>query len=158
MKWVDPENIHVTLKFLGTTPVSAVQDIVQRMTKVAAETSCFALNIGAVGCFPNWQRPQVIWVGLEGEIEKLASLQRNLEAAVEDLGFRRENRAFVPHLTLGRVRDGTSFQDKQAFGKWASAAEFKDGGELEVDGLSLMESKLTPLGPIYTRLAFAELA
>jgi 2'-5' RNA ligase len=156
VKWVQPDNIHVTLKFLGSTPVEDLERIIDALAKVSEQVQPFAVRLGGIGCFPNLQRPEVLWVGLDGELDKLSALQRQVEEVMEDLGFERESRRFVPHLTVARVKRQASLRDKQAFGQWLSAADFSSNLQTEVDGLSLMESQLTPSGPIYHQLALAE--
>ena len=156
VKWVRADNIHITLKFLGSTPVEAIKDIVQSLTKVANSSEPFHLELGGLGCFPNWNRPQVIWVGLGGEVERLANLQKEVDLAMHTLGFAQESRAFVPHLTLARIKGGSQ-EDIKFFGERVSATEFAKGVPIDVDELSLMESKLTPSGPLYNQLALAQL-
>jgi 2'-5' RNA ligase len=157
VKWVHPENIHITLKFLGATPVGKVQGIIDALTEVSRKAEPFTLRLGELGCFPNMQRPQVLWVGLEGELDKLVALQGDIEDAMQPLGFDRESRSFAPHLTLARTRQSASLRDKQELGKWISVTEFAGDLDIEVDGLSLMESQLTPSGPVYNRLMLTEL-
>lgn len=156
VKWVDPENIHITLKFLGATPVEDIKGITEALATVAQRTEPLFLHLGGLGCFPNWQRPQIIWVGLGGEIEKLADLQRDVETVMYPLGFDRESRVFVPHLTIARIKGG-SRQDIQAFGENVSTTEFAEDLDIEVDELNLIESTLTRSGPIYSCLAAATL-
>jgi len=157
VKWVHPENIHITLKFLGATPVGEIQGIIDTLTGVSRQAGPFMLRLGGLGCFPDIQRPQVLWVGLEGEVEKLVILQRDIEDAMHTRGFHRESRHFVPHLTLARTRQSASLQDRQELGTWVSLADFTSNLEIGVDGVSLMESQLTPSGAVYNRLALVEL-
>ena len=157
VKWVDPENIHLTLKFLGSVALDTIPQIVEAMTRIAQPASPFSLQVGGTGAFPNWQRPQVIWVGIGGEIGRLAALQKELEAALSPLGFPPESRAFSPHLTLGRLRDRVSPEDRRRFGQWAESVKFEISPSFEVDALRLMKSQLTPGGPIYSRLSSVHL-
>ena len=157
VKWVDPGGIHLTLKFLGGIPSSAVLEIIEAMTRTAQPTSPFSLQLGGLGVFPNWQRPQGVWVGMGGDIDRLASLHRDLEAALSSLGFAPESRRFRAHLTLGRLRDRASPKDRQDFAAWARSVGFESKLYFEVDSLSLMKSQLTPSGAIYTQLASVEL-
>jgi len=153
VKWVDPGGIHLTLKFLGGIPATIVPEIVEAMTRTAEQVSPFALQLGGLGVFPNWQQPQVVWVGMGGEIDKLAGLHRDLETALSSLGFAPESRSFRAHLTLGRLREGASPKDRQDFAAWARSIKFESDLSFEVDSLSLMKSQLTPSGAIYTQLA-----
>ncbi len=157
VKWVDPEGIHLTLKFLGNIAPTTVPDIVEAIARIAQPASPFHLQIGGLGVFPGWQRPQVVWVGVGGEVQKLATLQRGMEAALAPLGFPPESRSFSPHLTLGRLRERASPGDRRSFAQWAQSVRFEASLSFEVYALSLMKSQLTPSGAIYSRLASVEL-
>jgi len=157
VKWVDSESIHLTLKFLGNIALATVPQIIDAITKIAQPISPFRLQMGGLGVFPNWQRPQVVWVGIGGEVGKLAILQRDTEAALSPLGFPPESRSFKAHLTLGRLRERTSPKDKQKFGEWVTSIKFETALSFEVNALSLMKSQLTPSGAIYSQLASIEL-
>jgi len=157
VKWVDPDSIHLTLKFLGNVDSTAVPDIVEAMNRVPKPMSSLLFQIEGLGVFPNWNRPQVVWVGIGGDIAKLGSLQRDLENTLAPLGFPRESRSFRPHLTLGRLRDRASLTDRQEFGTWAQSVRCETRPSFEVGSLSLMKSQITPSGPVYSRLASVEL-
>ena len=157
VKWVDPESIHLTLKFLGNVAPDTIPQIVEAMNRIAQPASPFSLQVGGAGAFPNWQRPQVIWVGIGGEIGRLAALQKELEAALSSLGFQPESRAFSPHLTLGRLRDRVSSEDRRGFGQWAQSVKLEISPSFEVDAIRLIQSQLTPNGPIYTEIDSAKL-
>jgi 2'-5' RNA ligase len=157
VKWVDPEGIHLTLKFLGNIALATVPKIIEAVTKIAQPLSPFRLEMGGLGVFPNWQRPQVIWVGIGGEVGKLAILQRDMETALAPLGFSPESRSFKAHLTLGRLRERTSPKDKQKFGEWLTSIKFETALSFEVNALSLMKSQLTPSGALYSQLASIQL-
>ena len=158
VKWVAPEGIHLTLKFLGSVASNKVSEIIEAISKAAQGASAMHLQMGGLGVFPNWQRPQVVWVGMRGEIEKLAALQRNIETALAPLGFPPESRGFTAHLTLARLRERASPGEKQRFGEWLRSARSESRTAFEANSLSLMRSQLTPAGAIYTRLASVELA
>ena len=157
VKWVDPEGIHLTLKFLGNIAPTTVPDIIEAMTRIAQPISPFHLQIGGLGAFPGWQRPQVVWVGVGGEVQKLATLHRGIEAALAPLGFPPESRSFSPHLTLGRLRERASPGDRRRFAQWAQSVKFEASLPFEVDALRLMKSQLTPSGAIYSQLASVQL-
>ena len=157
VRWVDPDSIHLTLKFLGNVDSTSVPDIVEAMNRVPKPMSSLLFQIEGVGVFPNWNRPQVVWVGIGGDIAKLGSLQRDLENTLAPLGFPRESRSFRPHLTLGRLRDRASLKDRQEFGTLAQSVRSETRPSFEVSSLSLMKSQLTPSGAVYSRLASVEL-
>jgi len=157
VKWVDPEGIHLTLKFLGNIALTTVPEIIEAIARVAQQFSPFRLQIGGLGAFPNLQRPQVVWLGIGGEVGKLATLQRDIDTALSPLGFPPESRSFSPHLTLGRLRERVSPKERQKFGEWVSSTKFETSLSFEVSALSLMRSQLTPSGAIYDQLASLEL-
>ena len=157
VKWVDPESIHLTLKFLGSVSGETIPEIVEAMSLVAQPVSPFTLQIGGTGAFPNWQRPQVVWVGVGGEMGRLTTLQRELEAALSPLGFPPESRPFSPHLTLGRLRERVTPEDRRRFGLWAQSVKFGASLSFEVNAVRLMKSQLTPSGPIHSELALVKL-
>jgi len=157
LKWVDPQSIHLTLKFLGSVPGETIPEIVEAMSLAAQPVSPFILQIGGTGAFPNWQRPQVVWVGVGGEMGRLTALQRELEAALSTLGFPPESRSFSPHLTLGRLRERVTPEDRRRFGLWAQSVKFEASLSFEVNAVRLMKSQLTPSGPIYSELASVKL-
>ena len=153
VKWVDLEIIHLTLKFLGSVSGETIPEIVEAMSLVAQPVSPFTLQIGGTGAFPNWQRPQVVWVGVGGEMGRLTTLQGELEAALSLLGFPPESRPFSPHLTLGRLRERVTPEDRRRFGLWAQSVKFEASLSFEVNAVRLMKSQLTSSGPIYSQLA-----
>ncbi len=153
VKWVEPENLHLTLQFLGNIDAAAVNDIAAAITQAAIGTHPFQVEIGGLGVFPNTQRVSVIWVGLAGDIAKLAGLQKSIGANLEPLGFKPETRPFTPHLTLGRVRDYCRPPERSALGQVISRTAFNNRYEITVTAINLMKSQLTREGPIYSRLA-----
>ena len=110
----------------------------------AQGTTPFQLEVRGVGAFPNLERPQVLWVGVKGELEKIAQLQKRIESNTEQLGFPRESRAFSPHLTLGRVRDEAGPNERRRLGKLLADTTFTAFHNIDVDAVNLMKSQLTP--------------
>lgn len=153
VKWVDPESMHLTLKFLGNVPQKDVAGIVEAVSRVAGPLTGFSLKVEGLGSFPNWQRPQVVWVGIGGEVNRLVALQRDIEGSLSALGFPRETRSFSPHLTLGRLREGVSAEERRGFAAWVQSVQFEGGLTLDVREVKVMKSKLTPGGAIYSELA-----
>ena len=150
VKWVNPESIHLTLKFLGNIPFKQVEEIAKAMGEAFRGIPPFHLEISGVGAFPNINRPRVIWVGIIGEIDKLLSLQQNIDSALAPFGFAKEERPFVPHLTLARIREGASTAEKKSLGELLISARFEISYSIDVETISLMRSQLTPEGAIYT--------
>ena len=153
VKWVDPYSIHLTLKFLGNTAVSKVGDITAAMEEAAEGTSPFHLEVENLGVFPNLRRVQIAWVGLSGEVNKLARLQQRIEANLARLGIARESRPFAPHLTLARVRNRASSEERQEFGKVIPNTKLETNYIIKVNMISLMKSQLTREGAIYHRVS-----
>lgn len=153
VKWVDPGGIHLTLKFLGNIPFKQVTEITKAIEEAAQGISPFHLEISGLGVFPNLKQPRVFWVGIGGEVDKLSRLQQNIDSALAALGFAKEERSFVPHLTLARIRQGASPPERRTFGELVGSTIFEDKYHIKVDAISLMKSQLTLAGAIYTRLS-----
>jgi 2'-5' RNA ligase len=157
VKWVDPGGIHLTLKFLGNIPSKRVTEITEAMKRAAQGISPFLLEISGLGAFPNLKQARVLWVGVGGELDKLSTLQQNIDSALAALGFPKEERPFVPHLTLARIRERTSAPEGSGFGELVGSATFEDKYPVEVEAIKLMRSQLTPAGALYTCLSVAGL-
>jgi len=153
LRWTRPGGIHLTLKFLGNVPVEETQAIVRALGEACAEIPSLSMEVGGLGCFPNNQRPRVIWVGMEEPTGQLARLQRHVEKALVPLGFEPEKRDFHPHLTLARAARNARPADLRRVGTWVAEAPPIALGTLEATILSLMRSDLRPDGAVYTRLA-----
>nr|MQY55587.1 RNA 2',3'-cyclic phosphodiesterase [Dehalococcoidia bacterium] len=123
VKWVDPQGIHLTLKFLGNIAADQVPRIIEAITLASQGTSPLKLQIGGLGAFPNLQRPRVIWVAVTGEVDPLIALQRGIDQALVPLGFAIEKRPFSPHLTLGRLRERASLVERNSIGKLVMATK-----------------------------------
>ena len=158
VRWVRPEGIHLTLKFLGDVPAKQIQDIAQAVEQGCAEVSPFTLTVGGSGCYPNLRRPRVVWVGVEEPTGNLAALQRAIERHVAPLGYPTERRPFSPHLTLGRVKRQARQDERQAIGEAVAAAEVGALAEMAVAGVGVIRSDLRPSGAVYTLLADVPLA
>ena len=157
VKWVDPQGMHLTLKFLGNISVDKVSAISEAIAEVARSVAPFRLELTESGAFPNTKAPRVAWVGLGGDLESLLRLQRGIDQALIPLGFPPEARAFSPHLTLGRVRDQATPQERRRLGERMASLEVQGQPSLYVDRVILMRSQLTSKGAIYSRLSAAEL-
>jgi len=157
IKWIEPGSIHITLKFLGETSDAILDDLILAMEESVVGVSPFKLDVRQLGAFPGVDRPQVIWVGVSGEMEKLKQLQKNLEKNTEQLGFKRESRTFSPHLTLGRVRDGARPDDIQRISKLLNETVFTALHNISVNQINLMKSVLTPTGAIHTFIGSTKL-
>ena len=157
VKWVNPDGLHLTLKFLGNIPSKRVTEIINAMEEVTQGVSAFHLEISGLGAFPSLRQARVFWVGIGGEVDRLVKLQQNIDSALAVLGFAKEERPFVPHLTLARLRPGASPLERRSFGELVDSTIFEDKYHIEVEAVSLMRSQLTPAGAVYTRLSAVEL-
>ncbi|MBA7708604.1 RNA 2',3'-cyclic phosphodiesterase [subsurface metagenome] len=152
MKWVDPDSIHLTLKFLGNITTDRTGEIIRAMEAAAQGVSPFRLEVKELGAFPNLKRVQVAWVGMGGEVDKLGQLQKCIESNLASLGFAPEARPFTSHLTLARLRNQASSDERQRFGQLIANTRFKTTYPFEVNAISLMRSQLTREGAIYSRI------
>jgi 2'-5' RNA ligase len=153
VKWVDPDIIHLTLKFLGNIDSALTGRITEAIREAARGLHPFRLEMSGLGVFPSPARVRVVWGGLTGEVEKLVQLQHRIDTALVPLGFQPESRPFTPHLTLARVRDHAAPDQRQELGRLITATHFEVPGGIKVDAVHLMRSQLTPQGPIYTRIS-----
>jgi 2'-5' RNA ligase len=161
VNWVAPENVHLTLKFLGEVPEARLSEIEAACARAAAATAPFAMRLRGTGAFPHAREPRVIWAGVEAPAA-LANLAARIEEELVPLGFPREKRPFEPHVTLGRKKEKPPRRPPRPGreparpGPDLTAALAKeagfDGGEVEVRRFSLVQSQLRREGPIYTTL------
>ena len=157
VKWVSPEGIHLTLKFLGNVPAGRVPEVGAAVAEAARNVPPFRLEIAGTGVFPGLKQVRVFWVGIGGEVDRLRALQGSIDSTLATLGFAREDRPFVPHLTLARVRQGASPGERRSFGELVDSVVFEEKHGIDVRAVSLMRSQLTSAGAVYTRLSSVEL-
>ena len=153
IRWVPPANLHLTLKFLGNCPPEQAGPIADRLAGRVPQHLPIALSTERVGVFPGWTAPRVVWLGLTGDLTRLSHLQRAVEEGLIELGFPAERRPFRPHLTLGRVRDGTPDGVRRRIGDLARRAARPDPIAFTAGRVSLMRSHLGRSGATYDRLA-----
>jgi 2'-5' RNA ligase len=149
IRWVRPEGIHLTLKFFGDVSGDDVANIATVVEKDAEGERPFSLAIGGAGVFPDPHRPRVLWLGMNGDVERLLVFQKGLEQTLHEIGFPREERPFRPHLTLGRIKTSRGLI---GLVRALEKGEEYTAGRFIASGLSLMQSELTPRGAIYTKL------
>jgi len=149
VRWVNPEKVHLTLKFFGSVDESRIESIVKSAEGPMRNTSPFSLKVRGVGAFPHLKNPRVIWVGLVDGNEVLAVFQKQLEEELEKIGFEKEERAFHPHLTLGRMKSSKGRAELVERMERYKEEEF---GDFKAERVVLFKSELKPTGPIYTPL------
>src|SRR5262245_51286773 len=155
VKWVEKENLHVTLLFLGDVSDRDVIDVCRAAAKACAGVAPFPVVVEGVGAFPNARRPRTIWAGITTGAEELVALHDALGAPLLALGcYRREERRYTPHVTLGRVKGDRP--DDRLTAALEAQAEWR-GGEGEVSEVLVMSSQLTPQGPVYSVMSRARL-
>jgi 2'-5' RNA ligase len=155
VKWVEPENIHVTLLFLGEVNERDIHDICLACTDCCKEADAFRMNVERVGCFPNPRRPRVVWAGVGEGTQELVRLHDALERPLLELGcYRREDRPYTPHITLGRVK---ADQPGDCLATAIIRQADWQGGSIDVREVHVLSSQLTPSGPVYAVLSRAKL-
>lgn len=157
LRWVRPEGVHLTLKFLGETPVTKIGEIEQALAGAAQAVAAHTLSLGKLGTFGGRQSPRVLWLDLRGDVSALHRLQQAVEKALAPLGFPAEDRSFSPHLTLARIRPEDAREAARALNEGLHAVHVPVT-EIRVSEISLMRSKLGPGGAVYTRLWAGPLA
>ncbi|MBN2108238.1 MAG: RNA 2',3'-cyclic phosphodiesterase [Deltaproteobacteria bacterium] len=148
VKWVRPESIHLTLKFLGATSMEQVDRVCGVLDHLTRNVEPFPFDVTGLGAFPNSRNPKVIWAGMQVE-GRLKAFHQELETALAAVGFAAEDRAFAPHLTLGRLRDGLARKDVAGLIEQFSSEQF---GRFEGDHIIFFKSELKPSGPVYMAL------
>jgi 2'-5' RNA ligase len=150
VKWVNSEGIHLTLKFLGNVDEVEIPALNKALSEAVQGVAPFSLELGEPGAFPSSQAPRVVWVGVEGEMEPLLALHNNIDRVLAPLGFPPEKRAFSPHLTLGRVREEALPGERRRLGENVTALKKGAKSSFKVESLSLMRSRLTREGAVYS--------
>jgi 2'-5' RNA ligase len=151
VKWVEPDNLHVTLLFLGEVDEREITAVCRAIAAAAAKQPPFTMSVEKAGCFPTPRRPRVIWVGVGEGSEALGALHAALEPPLMELGcYRREERRYTPHITMGRVKTDRSSETLPAA---LTKQESWIGGAIEVKEVLVMSSELTSKGPVYAVLS-----
>jgi len=157
IKSVRVAHIHLTLLFLGDVLQTDLPKIKKNLGQVASEFRSFDLQVTGAGVFPDFQKPRVIWLGINeigiGENGVLPELQTQIRAAIEGAGLDVERQKYNPHLTIGRVNQNTLQTDLNQIGEVVKSEKVGVLGVMHVNQFHLMRSELTPSGPIYTNLA-----
>ncbi|TWU21924.1 RNA 2',3'-cyclic phosphodiesterase [Bythopirellula polymerisocia] len=155
VKWVEPENLHWTLQFLGDLTDEEIAEVCRRVQRVASRLEPFSLAARGIGAFPKSDRPRTLWLGVGEGSDEFCQLQAAIERNLEDLGFRGELRKFVPHLTLGRVGSRTGNQ-AGLISELNHLSDF-DGGAMSVDEVVVFASRLSRSGATYVPLSHSRL-
>jgi RNA 2',3'-cyclic 3'-phosphodiesterase len=150
ISWTRPQGQHLTLKFFGDISTEDVKNISAAVQNRVAAGLSLNLKIEKLGVFPDARKPRVLWCGTSGDVEKLFALQKQLDGDFAAIGFPEEDRPFQAHLTLARIKDP---REMSGIGDALTKQADFSAGEFICHELILFQSKLTPQGAIYTRLA-----
>jgi 2'-5' RNA ligase len=157
IRWVKPDSIHLTLKFLGEISPQKAELIGTEMPLKVGGFAAANLLVGGLGCFPNFNRPRVLWIGLQDQSDVLRAIQDHLERWLQSMGFEAEKRNFSPHLTIGRIHRRVGNHQRKEIGERLKDCEVPELGSFMVNALYLYMSELKSSGAVYTRLATARL-
>lgn len=152
VRWTRPEQIHLTLKFLGKVRVAAIPELTAAVRSACADAPVLCLQAAGLGCFPNVVRPRVLWVGVAGELAALVRLQARVAAATGALGEHEKRVDFTAHLTLGRVQSRSPRAVREV-GEALAGVAFSQVGDWRAEAVELQQSVLQPGGSVYTTLA-----
>jgi RNA 2',3'-cyclic 3'-phosphodiesterase len=153
VSWTKPENIHLTLNFLGEVDERRIGEVENVCVASAAEFQPFTLSLNDTGVFPNARQPRVLWVGLAGEIGKTGEMRERIDDGLKLIGFKREEKDFRPHLTIGRMKSNRKIRKLLAL----ADARQVPASPFMVTEIVLMKSELLPAGARYTQVARASL-
>lgn len=150
VRWVRPEFIHLTVVFMGDIQSEQIPLMVESLKAVCSNHEPFRIVLKPMGCFPNSRNPRVIWLGIDGDLERMSRLRDDLQQALSPFGIKEEERAFRPHLTLGRFKKPTKRPTEMeqllaTYGGLSSPA-------CTLDELVMFRSDLKPGGAVYTRV------
>jgi 2'-5' RNA ligase len=151
--WTLPEKTHITLRFLGETDARQSASLAQGLAEIVYTHDSFTLCLSSVGCFPNYRAPNIIWLGIQGELDQLAKVQAPIEQLARQTGFAPETRPFSPHLTIARARRNADRSQLAQAGrdlKLLSQGDLTELSPFAVNQLVHMQSELLPGGARYT--------
>lgn len=154
IRWVRPENIHLTLKFFGDIIIEDIERIDRAIADAASRYAPISVFAKGIGVFPDMRRPRVVWTGIGGETDQVINFQKAIDKNLRQIGFPEEKRRFSGHLTLGRVKGKI---DLQALSDILNRFKQFETNPFILDRIILFQSELKPSGPEYIRLASAEL-
>jgi 2'-5' RNA ligase len=151
IRWTPRSGMHLTLKFLGDVDQARIPELSAAFRGACNGARALRLGLGTLGCFPTFSKPNVIWVGLTGDVQRLKALYLPLDSAAAPFAEKEEHRPFQPHLTLGRVRPGARGKARR-FGELLRTETISVDGEWICDTVTLYKSELMPKGSIHTPL------
>jgi RNA 2',3'-cyclic 3'-phosphodiesterase len=157
IKWVEPHQLHWTLHFLGEIEDGEIFDLCQALERATADIPEFTLQARGVGAFPRAKAPRTLWIGVGEGTAQMEALYDSIDRELKPLGFRGENRRYIPHLTLGRVGRITPGEADALAAALEELADYEAGMQA-IDEVSIFASRLRREGPDYVEIGHAELA
>ncbi len=161
VRWTAPNALHLTLHFIGETPIERAELLRMSFANLTPKSGQIGLSTSNLGVFPNQRRPRILWIGLDGQTNRLKELHRETGAMLEKLSFPLEERSFRPHLTLGRARDTVDklfpYQLSEAFGASSVREIIAHPVEFTISEVTLFRSHLEKSGARYEELASVRL-
>ena len=153
VKWEELEKVHITLAFLGEIGEERLEEVKEAVLRGSGGIFPFEVGMRRVGCFPDFLRPRVVWIGLVGDLKSLARLQKQIAGELLKVeGVRIEERKFIPHLTIGRVKGG-KFRHIKEMGRQINNMKWLEfSSKIEVSSVRIYKSELRPEGSKYTKL------
>ena len=151
VRWINPEHLHLTLHFLGNVAAGQLHALASALRRACARTAPFHLALEGAGCFPNTKSPRVVWIGIRGDLEPLRKLQEQIAQETKNFGDHGDERAFQPHLTIGRVK--ASGSEGRKAGHAIELVTVPKLGDWTVHHVLLVQSELSPDGARYATLA-----
>ena len=149
LRLVKPENLHLTLKFLGEIPDDSITAVKKAMDDSFSPFEAFEATLVGTGAFPSANYMRVVWVGMTENSERLIEMQKALDGNLAPLGFAREKKGFHPHLTIARVK---SQKGKEKLKRFINKNKERSFGKLKVSSVELKKSVLSPIGPTYSTI------
>ena len=154
INWVKPEHIHLTLKFIGNTPNEDIPKIIDGVGEMLRNHKSFTMDFNRTGIFGSRYAPRVLWLGMQNTPQELYDLEEDTLSTFDKLGYLRDRQNFVPHITLGRIKE---LCEKQYFQKVVAATEQKSYIKQDVNEIILFQSILRPEGAFYKEIKKFEL-
>ena len=152
VKWVEKDNIHLTLKFLGEIAEEKAEKIKAILDEIGSQIRPFEISLKEIGVFPKIEYPRIIWVGIDKGALEAKELAERIDGELSKIGFQLESRPFASHLTIGRVRSPKNREALIEKLKTAENSHLSASSHQQITSVILFQSALTPKGPIYTKL------
>lgn len=153
VKWEKPEKVHLTLAFFAHLDEEKLSCLKEICKKVSDDTASFKISFKGLGCFPDFDWPRIVWLGLKGDLKSLAALQQKLREGLKESDFKVEKRPFKPHLTLGRIKRAKARERREIGRQIKGMRKIDFKSEWPVDKLMIYESKCLAEGSVYRKLA-----